>query len=306
MTPTKLVYKAWKNTPKPIEYQTNDAKGNALTVVCDFMNPKDHKFFVEKTGTCPICGEEVSDGIPSKKFFSANYTDWQYHKVPDGEIVCAACAFTMLLNAQANRMTLSRYSFCASDTLEILNRGQCRDKLLNPPNIPFVMAVAVSQKKHLAIKSKVSYSNDRMLVNLEENTVPVDKDKAKEYMQTIEALRGIGFTKEEIENKRIRFDKIKEFEMSSAEKIETAYHAMTNIQLLKLCVFVARKMEMEEAICYLGLIPKTRKLQQERSLCTPCTKAGIQSEGQVAMKCGDKLNDLPERAQNEQMSLALF
>lgn len=306
MLTSELIYEAWGKTPKPILYHTNDAKGSPLTVVCDFMDPKKHKFYTEGTGICPICGKSVSEGIPSKKFFSANYTDWQYHKEPTGELVCSACAFTMLLNPKEGRMTLSRYSFCASETLKILNRGQVRDRLISPPEPPFVFAIAVSQKKHIAIKSKLSYSKKHFLVNLEEDTIPVDRDICNRYIFIAEALRGIGFTKEEIERKQIRFDKIKNYKSDTVEIIEKLYQEMSDKRLAKMTIYVSKKMELEEAECYMGLTPKMIKRQPQHSSLMQSTKVEMLKEDQADMKCGRKSNDSQEQVANGQLTLELF
>lgn len=306
MTPTSLIYKAWENTPKPVVYQTNDAKGNPLEVICHFINPKDHKDFAEKQGVCPICGQETSSGIPSKKFFSANYTDWSIHKDPTGDLVCESCAFTMLLNPKKGRMTLSRYSFCAGETLEILNRGQVRDRLISPPEPPFVFAIAVSQKKHIAIKSKLSYSKKQFLVNLEEDTIPVNRELCEKYIIISEALRGIGFTKEEIEKKQIRFDKVKNYKSDAVEIIEKLYQEMSDKRLAKMAIYVSKKMELEEAECYMGLTPKMIKQQPQHSSRMQSTKAETLREDRADTKCGRKSSDSQEQVANGQLTLELF
>lgn len=306
MRPTELIYNAWKNTKRPIIYETLDDKGNNKIVSCEFLAPYSHKYFKKEKGICPICGTEAKTGISSNKFFSANYTDWNIHKDPAGTMVCESCAFTMMLNSESGRMTLSRYSFCASKTLEIMNRGECRDRLLNLPEPPFVMAIAVSQKKHLAIKSKISYSKEYCLINLEEDTIPVNAEEIKKYIEIIEALRGIGFTKIEIERKKIRFDRIKMYGISAMTKIEDLYNRLSDLRLLKLSVFVAKKMKLEESECYLDLKPITTKQQQEHSSSMQYTKVEMSKEDQADMKCGDKSSDSREHPQNEQMTLELF
>lgn len=264
MTATQLIYEAWCKTPKPILYETNDGKGNVITVNCEFAHPETHKNYNEKLeGECLICGGKINGGVLAKKMLSSNYTDWHLHKNPQSENICKYCVMTMMLNMEANRMGLLRYSFCAGETLEILNRQKLRDRLLNPPKPPFVMVCAVSQKKHLAIKSKISYSRENYICMLEEEPIQVNLQQATDMINVCEALRGIGFTKDEIANGIVRYDKIKQFRMDAFDKINRLLKPIRNTRLFALCLYVSQKMNEEDAICYLGLKQRTATRHQE-------------------------------------------
>lgn len=45
-TPQSIIYEAWKNTEKPIIYETSDAKGNPVLIfyLCLFSSRTTHKF----------------------------------------------------------------------------------------------------------------------------------------------------------------------------------------------------------------------------------------------------------------------
>lgn len=301
---TRLVYRSWLKTEKPILYKTNDAKGKELIVDCQFKDPLTHKEITTVQHDCTICAKRSEYGIPNKKFFSSNYTDWSMHKNPIGTHVCEACAFTMLLNTESNRMTLSRYSFYADAAgLVVANRVSFRDVLINPPAPPFVMVCAVSQKKHLAIKSKVSYSRKKFYCMFEEECVVVDLETMQEIMLSVEALRGIGFTKDEIEKNLISFDKVKKFESTAIEKIKEVMGRISKTRMFPLALHNAQKSEEEEALCYLDLTLKTANEQPQHCSSTASTKVEMSNEDQVDMKCGGKSSDWSAPAQSEQLTL---
>lgn len=108
-TPQSVIYNAWKNTHKPIIYETLDAKGNPIKKEVDFAVPKENKFYdPEYKGRCNLCGEETHGGIPIKKMFSSNYMDWPIHKEPDSTHICEACAFCIgMRKAESKQRTMT-------------------------------------------------------------------------------------------------------------------------------------------------------------------------------------------------------
>jgi CRISPR type IV-associated protein Csf1 len=307
LTPTQIVYNAWLNTPKPIVYHTSDGKGAAIDTICEFCDPIRHEHFdTGWAGRCLICGSESQGGILSKRLLKESYTDWSCHKAPGSDHICAACAFTMLLNIDSRRCALFRYSFVADAQLHICNRAELRDHLISPPEPPFVMVCAVSQKKHLAIKSLVSYSRDSFFCMFEEERVQVNRTEAERDILLCEALRGLGFTKDEIERGRIRYDKIKEFGISAADKISAAIEERAGTRQFALCLHVAQKMNEEDAICYLGLTRRTNTSPPEHCSSMPYTAAGIQDEDRAVTTCGSRSSALSDGRQNEQMTLEGF
>lgn len=258
-TPQSIIYNAWKNTPKPIIYETADAKGNPVEKEICFSVPEENKSYCESyAGLCNLCGKETRGGIPIKKMFSSNYMDWPIHKEPESTHICKECSFCIGMNP-AGRIALFRYPLVADKKLHLCNRGQFREYLLNPPEPPFVMIFPTSQKKHLFAKSKVSYSKENYFCNLEEITVPVNAG-IKGIMADIEALRGAGFTKDNISSARIPGNVIKKFNLETYD-FERLLGKMENLcrsGMFSLALEVSQKMEEEKAVCYLGLTPKTK------------------------------------------------
>ncbi len=294
LTPTQLIYRAWLNTPKPIVYHTNDEHGVPINVECSFLDPLRHENFkVNWNGPCLICGAESAGGIPQKALLGSSYTDWPRHKCPESNYICSACAFTIMLNANSKRCCLCRYTFCAGETLEILNRAEMRNRLLNPPEPPFVMAVAVSQKKHIAFKSAVSYDRENYFCNLEEEIIGVNRRKLTEIVDLCEALRGIGLSKDDIAHGNLRYNIIQKYRLDAYDKINHKLRPVMTTRQFALGLYVAQKTEEEKAVCYLGLTPKTTQpLPQHYSSMQP-TKAEMSNEARRGMTCGTKSSVSP-------------
>lgn len=258
-SPQNMIYNAWKNTLKPLIYDTVDKKGKPIKKEADFAVPEKNPYYDESyRGFCNLCGQETYGGIPVKKMFSSNYMDWPIHKEPEETHICRACAFCMGMNP-AGRIALFRYPVVAEKTLHLCNRKQFRDWLINPPEPPFVMIFPTSQKKHLFAKSKTSFSRENYFCNLEETTVSVN-GKIKWLIDEIEALRGAGFTKDSVSSARIPGNVIKKYamEMYDYEKLITKMEELRKSEMFGLALEVSQKMEEEKAICCLDL---TRKMK---------------------------------------------
>lgn len=255
MTATELILMAYERTQLPIEYHTRDENGQDKTTRPVFVEPRDTPHFdPEVDGECIVCGAHFCGGISGTKFFSSSYTDGSIHKNPTGTHVCRACAWCMSSNAEASRTSLCRYSFVASgDGLKLCNRAELRDELFCPPEPPFVAVASVSQKKHLATKAAVSYSRERFYCMLEEERISVELSEFCEEIEFIEALRGVGATKDEIRQCVFRYDNFKKWGWEKSEEFVARAFRYSQKRMFGLALFVAQKKEEEEARCILGL-----------------------------------------------------
>lgn len=258
-TPQKIIYKAWLASPKPIMYITKDKKIGEIKKEVDFAIPEKNGYYDgDYNGICNLCGEPMRGGIPVKKMFSSKYMDWAIHKEPESTHICKACAFCIGMNP-IGRIALFRYPLVADTTLHLCNRMKFRNYLIVPPEPPFVMIFPTSQKKHLFAKSKVSYSRKNYFCNLEELTVPVSAT-IRMLITDIEALRGAGFTKDNISSTRIPGNVTKKYSLTCYD-FENLISKMENLrksEMFNLALEVSQKMEEEKAVCYLGLTPKTK------------------------------------------------
>lgn len=257
MTPSSIIYNAWMNTDKPIMYETMDAKGNINRKEVDFAVPEKNEFYDSNfEGECNLCGKHTRGGTPIKKMFSSNYMDWAIHKNCDSTHICNACSFCIGMNP-IGRIALFRYPIVAEKTLHLCNKRQFRDFLISPPDPPFVMILPTSQKKHLFSKTRVSYSKENFFCNVEEITISVNKE-IEDVIMTIEALRGIGIKRSDIENSKLPCGILNNVSVSGAEKILEMIEKVRSNKLFMLAIEVAQKMNEEEARCYLDLKPKTK------------------------------------------------
>lgn len=253
MTPTQLIYQAWQKTPQPLPY--NNGKQN---IECYFANPMDNCVPVKAGTLCTICGAPIEYGVRIRKALSTNYTDWAQHKAPSSKYVGPACYFTIKLNTKYHRMALDRYSFCATkDRLIILNRWQVRDYLINPPEPPFVLVCAVSQQKHLALHSRISYQRDRFYCQFENQTLLIDS-AFKPLVNFVEALYSIGISKQQFALGKLNYAKLKDYNFAGVKQIMvklTNYAQQANFEL---AVHVATKIKEAEALSYLNLTPRVK------------------------------------------------
>lgn len=258
ITPQKVIYESWLKTKKPIIYETEDSKGFVKQKEVDFAIPDQNYFYDESyDGTCNLCGSNVRGGIPVKKMFSSNYMDWAIHRDCEATHICNACSFCVGMNPKG-RVALFRYPLVAEKTLHLCNTKQFRDYLIRPPEPPFVMIFPTSKQKHLFAKARVSFLKDYYFCNLEEITISVDREKIEELIKDIEALRGIGINKKNIETGMLPWNALKKLTMEQIETVKKKLDLIIKNEMFILAIEVAQKMEEEEAKCYLGLKQTTK------------------------------------------------
>lgn len=244
-TPSEIVYSAWEKTKKPLLYNTSDGK-KSITKEVVFANPQENENFnADFEGICSMCGKEFRGGIPLKKLIGKTYTDMDIHKAPEETHICEACAFC-LMTSKIGLERLSRYSFVANnEELHLCNRAEMRDMLLNPPKPPFAAACAVTQKKHLIGKVRVSYSQERYFCNYEETPIEIKAEEFKHNVDTIETLCGLGITKTEIETATLKGNRYKDLGFKMCAKILDVIENLKKYSALQIALFVAQKKDEE-------------------------------------------------------------
>lgn len=306
--PTHLIYSAWNKTKDEngvIKQNTKDGKGNVIIRDIKFVDPMKQKDMEKHIGHCFLCGEPMTHGIKLKKVFSNVFTDWNIAKRRDETHVCPACCFSILTTKE--RYGLRTFSNVANEEhIWLPNRVEMRELLLNPPEPPFVINLAVSQKKHIAFKGEVNYSQDVFTVMLEEMPVLIVR---KEFARLIELVEHFlyGFTKTEITTGEYSQKRILEFGIEAWEAFEERVKPYRGNPLLDVVMFVAQKVESEEELqCFMvsELKMKMQELQPYSSM--PSIVAGTGKEDQVGSTCGGKLNGSRKSAQSEQLALDLF
>lgn len=303
--PTHLIYSAWVNMGKKVSQKTKDSKGNEVTRIVKFADPMEHKHMEKYNGLCFLCGEKMEKGIPVKKVFSSVFTDWNAGKSRESTHVCPACCFTILTGPE--RRALRNFSHVANrERLYLPNREELREFLLNPPEPPFVINIAVSQKKHIAFKGEINYSRDIFTVMYEEMPVIINRFEFKKILDLVEHFL-FGFTKTEISTGQYNQKRILDFGVVEWQEFENRVKKYRGTPLLDVVMFVAQKKENEEELrCYMVSELKIETPQPQPSLSTRYTGVETEKEGRLESICGGKSNVSPKSVQNEQLALDLF
>ena len=302
--PTHLIYEAWKRTGRIIQ-NTKDEKGNPVQREVNLLDPMKHPDMEPFEGYCYLCGEPTKHGMKLKKIFSNVFTDWNAGKCRTSTHVCPACCFTILTSPE--RHALRNFSHVANhERLYLPNREELRGFLLNPPDPPFVINIAVSQKKHIAFKGEVNYSRDVFTVMFEEMPVLIERKGFGKLLQLVEHFL-YGFTKTEILTGEYNQKRILDFGLEAWEAFEDKVKPFRKNPILEVALFVAKKIESkEELVCYMDSELKMNMQPLRPSSSMPSTGAETGTGAQADRTCGDKLSDLPKSAQNEQLALELF
>lgn len=195
---------------------------------------------------CWLCGSSTnSEGVPTKKAIKPTFTDGPLAKAPHSTVICKACAFCL------SYRQLRNYSIVATSTsLQHPTRQELRGILLNPPDPPFVICIAVSGQKWLHIKAQVAYSRDNYPVQMEDTEVLVEPAILAELLDPIEELYTGGFRKTaykdipgEIEEGAYEPWKIQKFGIGRWEELESKIAPWRGTRIFQLALFVAQKKE---------------------------------------------------------------
>lgn len=236
MTPMELIYQSWKNTDS-LPYETSQEKR-----IIELLDPAEHEHLTNIEGDCYLCGNYTESGIPKKKLLPKTFNDHNKAKSIDSDYVCESCSFMILTNPN-RRQAIRWFNYLASDKLVICDRKKLRSTLLSPPEPPFVICITLSQKKHLMWYLKTSYSQENYFVTMENETIPVNKERFKEMLAFVERLYNLGITKDQILNNNIPYGKLSVSEWGEAHKRIKEYR---NERQFQISVYVAQKEEQND------------------------------------------------------------
>lgn len=204
---------------------------------------------------CWLCGGATGyRGQPVKKAIKDTFTNHDMARVPWSKSVCPGCAFCLA------QKPLRNYSILATeDKLMHPTRPEIRGLLLEPPESPFILCIAVSGQKHLHFRAQVAYDRDGFPVQMEETSVCVWRGTLAKWLGFIERLYSV-FSKEEIRTGHYGQNRIRQFGLNEFQEVESGLAPHRGTRLFDLAVFVAQKPEATPA-------PQPEKRKEEE----PCT-----------------------------------
>lgn len=191
---------------------------------------------------CWLCGGTTGGrGLPVKKAIKDTFTDRDKARWPASRSVCPGCVFCLSFTSLRN------YSILATaDELRHPGRAEIRDLLLEPPEPPFALCIAVSGQKWLHFRAKVAYSWDGYPVQLEETPVCVERPILREWLGVIGRLYAV-FTKAEILTGQYGQNRIRQFGLAEFQGLEEQIAGHRGTRLFDLAVFVSQKQEAPAA-----------------------------------------------------------
>lgn len=163
---------------------------------------------------CWLCGGEIEeppwrrrDAIPP------TFTNPNLARAIDSDAVCQPCAYLgsgdswreycALLPERGwksmHPLSWRSYSHVIAPGLhQTPFRSEWHEWLASPPDPPFIFVMALSGKKHLIFRARVSRSKNTYALQAEEDTLWVERDTMADVLKTTSSLLALGFSRKEI------------------------------------------------------------------------------------------------------------
>ncbi len=187
---------------------------------------------------CWLCGGPTGgQGRPKKKAILDTFNDRDHARSLVSQSICPGCAFCL------SHTTLRNYSILATEEgLRHPGRAEIRGLLLEPPEPPFVLCIAVSGQKWLHFRAQVAYSRDGYPAQMEETRICIERPVLARWLDAIERLYTV-FTKAEILSGQYSQNRIRKFGLQRFQLVEGRVASHRGTRLFDLAVFVAQKIE---------------------------------------------------------------
>ena len=219
--------------------RTSALKGGPIQLANKTVEYPDIEVTEVPDSICWLCGGDTEGlGMPVKKGIKDTFTDQDLARNITSNSLCRGCAFCL------GQRPLRNYSILATrDRLYHPSRLKLRNVLLNPPEPPFLLAIAVSGQKHLSFKAHIVYGCDLFPILLEEMLIFINPQELTAILEPIETLY-TEFSKVEIESGDYSQGRIKKFGPKRWQETESQISPRRGCRLFKLAVFIAQKREV--------------------------------------------------------------
>lgn len=238
----------------------------------DWLPPEPKSKKKERFGPdqdCWLCGGPThGKGWPLKDGIPPTFTDFNQAKAPWSLTACGACvamsssaAYGQYAEREGKPLTFPvkegkkpralnwlYFSHVVSPTeYHQPDRKQWRDLLLEPPEPPFLMAMAVNGKKHVIFRGMANNSRDQYVVQADEERIHVDRAQFAEMLAQFEEAYNAGFSKDSLLTGQYNQAAIMSAGLSVWRRVEEqmSYWRQHHPGLLQLAHFVGQKKDSE-------------------------------------------------------------
>ncbi len=219
---------------------------------------------------CWLCGGETKGiGWRVKDALSSNFTDCNSAARLDSNTLCQACAatassvgWTQYVQCYPDRKLWTHFPEKEGKTVRACNwlyfshvfaenyhetptRARWRDVLSNPPQPPFLLIMAVSGKKQILFRGRVSYSQDSYWLQYDTTTVLIKRQQFIDCLDAFEHLYNAGFSKDSIVTGKYHQGQLLKVGLSAWRDMESVIkpYRDTAIELLSVVHFCAIRTE---------------------------------------------------------------
>ena len=175
-----------------------------------------------KRGNCIFCMLPTQHGFPLSKI-PKTFTDWNYAYQVPSPVICEYC-YSFLKNENVRR----RSWVITQGNLRFLDRKQVLHVLLEPPQPPFAIYVALKGKKHgwLRLLHKIATNKEQYYIAIDDTLLYIDRTRLRQYVKLLQEARRAGAKKSELEElnvgliKKIGLEKYRELQEKRRENEE--------------------------------------------------------------------------------------
>lgn len=187
----------------------------------------------EHQGHCMVCGALISEGVPEKKAFSGNFTDWDSLKRLDETHICKACRYCFQQGWMRNYPFIATnstfYLYISKNSpktveelpVEFRQRSNLLNDLFNLNAIitdeDFIIGIP-SSRKHMVFKSRLNQSKNVFTVQFGENTLHLNVEELRIFKDIMLKQYTGGFSKEEIRTGEYEQHKIRKYGLEEWKK----------------------------------------------------------------------------------------